>query len=163
MNFYIQPEDKLVLSLFLEDDGYADLKAYLRDQSMFEKVSERGMAFDHALDPHAVVETFRHSQVVVKVAHDAMQVGKEAVGPAVGALVAACVQKRNEKKKGKIEAKEAEPYCSINTVIASTSARRARRGKELGGTVKMHAITASESSAPRQTRETQARYLQTHG
>jgi hypothetical protein len=109
MNFYIKPEDELVLSLFLEEDDYADLKAYLRDQSMFEKVSERGMAFDHALDPHAVVETLRHSQVMVKVAHDAMQLGKEAVGPAVGALVTAWVQKRNEKKKDKIGAKEAEP------------------------------------------------------
>jgi hypothetical protein len=38
-----------------------------------------------------------------------MQLGKEAVGPAVGALVTAWVQKRNEKKKAKIEAKEAEP------------------------------------------------------
>jgi hypothetical protein len=44
---------------------------------MFEKISKRGMAFDHALDPHAVVETFRHSQVVVKVAHDAMQAGRK--------------------------------------------------------------------------------------
>ena len=109
MNSYIQPEDELVFSLFLEEDDFADLKAYLRDQSMFESVSERGMAFDNALDPHAVVETIRHSQVVAKVAHDAMQLGKEAVGPAVGALVTAWVQKRNEKKKAKIETKEAEP------------------------------------------------------
>ncbi len=109
MNFYTQPEDELVFSLFLEEDDYADLKDYLRDQSMFERVSERGMAFDHALDPHAVVETIRHSQVVVKIAHNAMQLGKDAVGPAVGALVTAWVQKRNEKKKAKIEAKEAEP------------------------------------------------------
>jgi hypothetical protein len=76
---------------------------------MFEKVSEAGYTFDHALDPHAVVETIRHSQFVIKVAHDAMQVGKQAVGPTVGALVTAWVQKRNEKKKAKIEAKEAEP------------------------------------------------------
>lgn len=109
MAFYTQPEDELVVSVSLEDDDYADLNAYLRDQSMFEKVSEAGYAFDHALDPHAVVETIRHSEFVIKVAHDAMQVGKQAVGPTVGALVTAWVQKRNEKKKAKIEAKEAEP------------------------------------------------------
>lgn len=45
------------------------------------------MAFDHAPDPHAVVETLRHSQVVIKVAHEAMQLGKAAVYRAVGALV----------------------------------------------------------------------------
>lgn len=104
-----QPDDELILSLFLEEDDYADLKMYLRDQSMFEDVSERGMAFDHALDPHAVVETIRHSQLVVKVAQDAMQLGKEAVGPAVGALISAWVQNRNDKKKAKIGAKKTEP------------------------------------------------------
>jgi hypothetical protein len=70
-DFYNHPEDRLVLSLLLEEDDDADLKAYLRDHSIFEQVSERGMAFDHAPDPHAVVETLRHSQVVIKVAHEA--------------------------------------------------------------------------------------------
>jgi hypothetical protein len=109
MDFYIQPEDELILSLFLEEDDYADLKAYLRDQSVIEKFSERGVAFDHALDPHAVVETLRHSKLVLKVAHEAMQLGKDAMHQAIGPLVTAWVLKRNEKKRGKIEAKESEP------------------------------------------------------
>jgi hypothetical protein len=108
MNFYIQLEDELILSLFLEEDDYADLKAYLRDQPVIEKFSERGMAFDHALDPHAVVETLRHSELVLKVAHEAMQLGKEAMRPAIGSPVTAWVLKRNEKKKAEIEAKESE-------------------------------------------------------
>ena len=105
MNFDIQQEDELLLNLALEWDDFTDLKAYLRDQSMVEKVSERdtGMAFDHALDPHVL------RWLVVKVAHGAMQLGELAMLQAVSELVKQWVQKRNEKKKAKIEAKESKP------------------------------------------------------
>jgi hypothetical protein len=96
---------ELLLNLSLEWDYFTDLKEYLRDQSVVEKVSERdpGMAFDHALDPHVL------RWLVVKVEPGAMQLGKEAMRVAVAARVAVWVQKRNEKKKVKIEAKESEP------------------------------------------------------
>jgi hypothetical protein len=112
-DFSNHPEDEFVLSLLLEEDDDADLKAYLRDHSIFERVNERGMAFDHAPDPHAVVETLRHSQVAIKVAHEAMQLGKDVVHAAVGALITVWVQKRNEKKRNTIEAKQAEPLLFV--------------------------------------------------
>lgn len=100
-----QTEYEFPLSLFSEEEDYADLKAYLREHSIFEKVSE----LDAAFDPHAVAETLRHSQIVFKVADEATQFGKEAVHIAFAILVRAWVQKRNEKKKDKIEVKVVEP------------------------------------------------------
>jgi hypothetical protein len=107
MDLDIQLEDEILLSLSLEEDDYTDLKTYLEDQSVVEKVSDRdpGMAFDQALDPHAV----RYYELVVKVAHDAMQIGEQAMPQVIAALVGQWVQERNEKKKGKIEAKESAP------------------------------------------------------
>ena len=109
MNFYTQPENELILSVFLDEGEFTVLKSYLRDQEMFEDVSERVIAFDHALDPHAVVEALRHHQLVVKVAQNTMELGKTAVTATVGVLVKDWVQSRNDKKKVKIEAKETEP------------------------------------------------------
>ncbi len=109
MNRYVQPDDEFVLSLLLEDDDCADLKEYLKHQAMFEKISERTMAFDHEFDPNAVVEEVWDSKLALKVAPVAMQVGKDAAHIAVCKLITAWVQKRNEKKKDKIEAKETEP------------------------------------------------------
>jgi hypothetical protein len=51
MNFDIQPEDELLLSLSLEEDDYLDLKAYLRNQPVVDKVSERDMGM--ALTMHS--------------------------------------------------------------------------------------------------------------
>jgi hypothetical protein len=105
MNFSIQPEDDLLLNLSLEEDDYLDLKAYLEAQSVVEKVRERdtAMAFDQALDPHVL------RWLVVKVAPSAMLLGKEVMRQAVGELVKQWLQKRNEKKKAKIEAMESAP------------------------------------------------------
>jgi hypothetical protein len=104
MNFDIQPEDEFLLSLSMEMDDYTDLKAYLKDQSVVVSERDPGMAFDQALDPHGI----RYFELVVKVAHGAMQFGKDAVPIAL--LLSQWVQKHNEKKKDKIEAaKESAP------------------------------------------------------
>lgn len=102
MDFDTQPEDELLLNLSLEEDDYTDLKAYLEAQWVVEKVSPRetGMAFDHALDPHVL------RCLVVKIAHGAVELGN--VIAAVDRIIK-WVQERNEKKKGKIEAKESKP------------------------------------------------------
>jgi hypothetical protein len=111
MDFYIQPEDELILNLLLEQDDYKDFFSFLKEQSIFEEVSERGIALDHALDPNVVkvVDVLRHSHINVKVTQIAMEMGKAAVDAAVGALVAGWIKNRNDKKKERIEAKEAEP------------------------------------------------------
>ncbi len=109
MNFYTQPENELILSVLLDEGELAVLKSYLRDQEIFEDVSERVMAFDQAFDPHAVVEALRHHKLVVKVAQGTVELGKTAVTAAVVALVKDWVQNRNDKKKAEIEAKQTEP------------------------------------------------------
>jgi hypothetical protein len=109
MDYYAQPEDEVILSVFLDDEDFADLEAHLADQAVFKKVSVRGIALDHALDPHAVVQAIRHSQLALEIATDAMELGKDAMHVAVGVLVANWVKDRNQKKADKINSKEVEP------------------------------------------------------
>lgn len=109
MDFYAQPKNEVILSVFLDETELAELKTHLRSQPALEKVSERVIAMDHALDPHAVVETIRHSQLAIKVANESMELGKDGMQAAIGALVAGWVARRNERQKEKIEANKAEP------------------------------------------------------
>jgi hypothetical protein len=109
MDFYIQPNEELILDLLLEQDDYKNLLAFLKEQPIFAEISERGIALDHAIDPNAVVETLRHSHIYIKVTQVTMEMGKKAVDAAVGALVATWISNRNEKRKQKIDVKEDEP------------------------------------------------------
>jgi DNA-directed RNA polymerase specialized sigma24 family protein len=104
-----QPGDELILNCVLETEDYADLRAYLKRQPMLETVSERGVALDHAFDPHRVVELVRHTHLNMKLTHTAMELGKATATSAGTAYVKGGVDKRNAAKQKAIEAKEGEP------------------------------------------------------
>lgn len=109
MNYYTQPEDELILNVLLEPEDYVDLREYLKIQPMFIEVDERGIALDHAFDPHRVIEVVRQAHLEVRVAHEAMSLGGDAMKVAAGAVIKNWLDKRNERKKAEIAAKQAEP------------------------------------------------------
>lgn len=109
MNYFIQPENELILAVLLEDDDHAALRTFLSEQSEIEDVRESGMAFDHAFDPHKVLEAVRYAHFNLRLGHVVMELGKTAATATVSAAVKAWVDRRNERKQKAIEAKEAEP------------------------------------------------------
>ena len=109
-NVYTQPHDEMILTVRIEDEDYKELRAFLDEDPRLKNIRESGMAFDHALghEMAKVVQILSDHRLHIKIAAEAMEVGKDAIHQLLAAGLSIWVYKQNEKHKKAIDNGEKE-------------------------------------------------------